>query len=148
MSSYIELSDPADDCRQPNWSPAAGLIVYQRFCGGQWDIWVMDTTGNNKKQVTSGIGDKTDASFSPDGQFIVYSSNESWEKYANLYIISLNSGNSVRVTNSDSYDGAPSWSPDGKKIIFESSSNDPDESTLWTPADPYGTEIWIINSPL
>lgn len=147
-SSYIELTDANDDCRQPNWSPAGDLILYQRFANGQWDIWVMDTIGSNKSKVTSGNGDKTDASFSPDGKYIVYSSNEGGEKYANIYIVPSAGGASVRVTKSESYDGAPSWSPDGKKIIFESSLYDPEKPALWTPADPDGTKIWIINSPI
>lgn len=147
-SSYIELTNSTDDCRQPNCSLAGNLILYQQLSGGQWNIWVMDTLGSNKRQVTSGAGDKTDGSFSPDGNYIVYSSNESGEEYANIYIIPVNGGNSIRVTNSGTYDGAPSWSPDGLKIIFESSPNDPDRPTHWTPADPGGTEIWIINSPI
>ncbi|MBI4647481.1 MAG: PD40 domain-containing protein [Bacteroidia bacterium] len=147
-SSYIDITDVNDDCRQPNWSPAGELILYQKFENGQWNIWVIDTLGNNKTKVTSGNGDKTDASFSPDGKYIVYSSNESGEKYANIYIVSSLGGASVRVTKSESYDGAPSWSPDGKKIIFESSFYDPEKPSLWTPADPDGTKIWIINSPI
>lgn len=144
-SSYIQLSDANDDCRQPNWSPAGNLILYQRFINEQWDIWGMDTLGNNKAKITSGSGDKTDASFSPDGQYIVYSSNEGGEKYANLYTIPSSGGISTKITNYNSYDGAPSWSPDGKKIIFESSFTDPETPTLWTPADPDGTKIWIID---
>jgi TolB protein len=144
-SSYIQLSDANDDCRQPNWSPAGNLILYQKLTNQQWDIWVMDTQGNNKTKVTSGGGDKTDASFSPDGQHIVYSSNEGGEKYANLYIIPSSGGTSKKITNYDSYDGAPSWSSDGKKILFESSFTDPETPTLWTPADPEGTRIWIID---
>jgi len=147
-SSYIELTGVNDDCRQPNWSPSGDLILYQKNENGQWDIWVMDTIGSNKSKVTSGKGDKTDASFSPDGKYIVYSSNEGGEKYANIYIVPSVGGTSVRVTKSESYDGAPSWSPDGKKIIFESSFYDPEKPTLWTPADPDGTKIWIINSPI
>jgi TolB protein len=83
-SSYIQLSDAIDDCRQPNWSPAGNLILFQKFTNQQWDIWVMDTLGNNKTKITSGSGDKTDASFSPDGQYIVYSSNEGGEEFANF----------------------------------------------------------------
>ena len=144
-SSYLQLSNANDDCRQPNWSPVGNLILYQKFTNEQWDIWVMDTLGNNKTKVTSGGGDKTDASFSPDGKYIVYSSNEGGEKYANLYIIPSSGGTSRKITNYNSYDGAPSWSPDGKKIIFESSFIDPETPSLWRPADPKGTTIWIID---
>lgn len=137
--SYQSLTDIDDDCRQPNWSPAGNLILYQKFADGQWDIWVMNTNGTNHTKVTSGAGDKTDASFSPDGQWIVYSSDEGELEFANLFIIPVSEGNSMRVTYHDGYDGAPSWSPDGNKIAFESCSGDPDGSV--------GTTIWIIDVP-
>lgn len=138
-SAYITLSNPNDDCKEPNWSPTGEAIVYQRFANGRWDIWLMDTDGQNRRQVTSGAGNKTDASFSPDGQWIVYSSEEASLDYANIFVVPVSGGDSVRVTNYDGYDGAPSWSPDGTEIAFESYPGDPDDSP--------GTTIWIIEAP-
>jgi TolB protein len=136
---YQNLTNPDEDNRQPNWSPAGDKILYQRFSGGQWDIWIMNSDGTNHQKVTSGSGDKTDASFSPDGQWIVYSSNEFGLKFANLYITPVSGGNAIRVTHYEGYNGAPSWSPDGKKIAFESYPGDPDNSS--------GTTLWIIDVP-
>ena len=133
------LTGVADDCRQPNWSPAGNFILYQKFSGGQWDIYVINPDGTNPLKITSGEGDKTDASFSPDGQWIVYSTDNGELEFANLYILPVAGGSPVRVTNFPGYDGAPSWSPDGKKIVFESCSGDPDESA--------GTTIWVIDVP-
>ncbi len=139
-SGFIDLTDPIvdGDCRQPNWSPAGDLILYQRFAGGKWDIWVMDAAdGSGKTKVTTDAGDNTDASFSPDGTEIVYSADNSELEHANLFIIPVGGGNPQRVTfNNGGYDGAPSWSPDGTKVAFESCSGDPDGSS--------GTTIWIM----
>lgn len=136
---YVTLTDAADDCRQPNWSPAGDKILYQRFAGGQWDLWIMNTDGSGKTQITSGSGDKTDGSFSPDGGRIVYSSNEGGLELANLFVIPTTGGSSSRLSQFDGYDGAPSWSPDGRQIAFESSPSDPDGSE--------GTTIWLILAP-
>ena len=133
---YQNLTDPDEDNRQPNWSPTGDKMLYQRFSGGQWDIWIMDSYGTNHQKVTSGSGDKTDASFSPDGQWIVYSSNELGLKFANLYITPVYGGHATRLTHYEGYDGAPSWSPDSKKIAFESYPGDPDDSS--------GTTLWIL----
>jgi Tol biopolymer transport system component len=135
---YQMLTGANDDCRQPNWSPAGDRILYQKRSGGRWDIWVMNKDGSSHEKITSGPGDKTDASFSPDGQWIVYSSDEGGEAFANLYIKPVNEGNSIKITHYDvGYDGAPSWSPGGDRIAFESYPGDPDDSI--------GTSIWVID---
>lgn len=133
---YWDLTRATDDCRQPNWSPANNLIVYQKGQSDQWDLWVMNPDGSGKRQITSGSGDKTDASFSPDAQWIIFSANINPEN-ANIFKISISgSGSTERITNFSGYDGAPSISPDGKKIAFESCPGDPDESS--------GTSIWMM----
>jgi TolB protein len=137
---YQNLTGSSEDCRQPNWSPAGGKILYQKFANGQWDIWIMDIDGTNHRKITSGAGDKTDASFSPDGKWIVYSSDESGLEFANLFVIPTSGGNAIRVTRYAGYDGAPSWSPDGRKIAFESYPGDPDNSS--------GTLLWAIDVPV
>ncbi len=136
---YLALTDPGEDCRQPNWSGAGGQILYQTFTDGQWDIWVMDEAGGDPHPVTTGPGDKTDASFSPDGEWIVYSSNEGDQELANIYVIPVAGGDSIQVTDWDGYDGAPSWSADGERIAFESFPDDPDDSA--------GTSLWWIEAP-
>jgi TolB protein len=136
---YQPLTDPNEDCRQPNWSPAGDKILYQKFENDQWDIWTMNIDGTNHQRVTDGFGDKTDASFSPNGRWIVYSSSESGLEFANLFIISASGGDAVRLTQFEGYDGAPSWSPDAARIAFESYPGDPDDSS--------GTTLWTIDVP-
>ena len=138
-SDYEALTASDDDCRQPNWSPTGDLILYQRYDGDQWEIWVMSPEGSDVRQVTDGPGDKTDASFSPDGEWIVYSSDEGELDLANLFAIPVAGGESVRITEWDGYDGAPAWSPDGSQIAFESFGGDPDDSP--------GTTLWLVDAP-
>ena len=138
--AYQDLTPAGDDCRQPNWSPAGNLILSQKFANGQWDLWTMKPDGSSHQQITSGPGDKTDASFSPDGKWIVYSAAEGGLNYANLFIISATGGVPARLTAYNGYDGAPSWSPDGHWIAFESAPQDPDAGS--------GTSIWQIPVPL
>ncbi len=134
---YEALTDPDDDCRQPNWSPAGGKILYQRYADGEWNIWTINEDGSDPQQVTEGPGDSTDASFSPDGEWIVYSADRGELEFANIYVIPSDGGEPVRVTRYAGYDGAPSFSPDGTKIAFESFPGDPDDSA--------GTTLWVIH---
>ncbi|MCD6566820.1 MAG: PD40 domain-containing protein [Bacteroidales bacterium] len=126
-SSYIQLTSSTNDCRQPNWSPTGDKILFQQSEAGQWDIWIMDTNGTNKSKVTSGPGDKTDACFTQDGQYIIFSSDFELD-YANIYRIPITGGTPEQLSFYSGYDGAPSISPDGLKIIFESVNGDPDDS--------------------
>ncbi len=134
--TYQGLTDSQDDCRQPNWSPSGNYILYQKYENNQWDIWVMKPDGSDKKKVTEGNGDKTDASFTNDGEFIIYSCDTDLD-FANIFKISINDGNSIQLTDYEGYDGAPSISPDGSKLCFESYGGDPDDSK--------GTKLYILD---
>lgn len=127
-SEYIELTGANDDCRQPNWSPANNKILYQRLVNDEWAIWIMNIDGSDKFKVTNNVGNCTDASFSNDGQFIIYSSDYQVE-IANIYRIDIDGSNPVQLTSFDGYDGATSVSPDGTKLAFESINGEPDESS-------------------
>jgi TolB protein len=133
--TYQALTNADDDCRQPNWSPSGNYILFQKYKNRQWDIWIMKPDGSNKKMITSGKGDKTDACFTNDGVYIIYSCDSDLE-FANIYKISIEGGSSERLTNYEGYDGAPSISSDGSKLAFESYGGDPDDSD--------GTSIWIV----
>ncbi len=134
-SDYISLTPHGENCKQPNWSPAGDKILYQKEENGQWDIWVMNSDGSEKRKVTDFEGSKTDAAYTADGQFIIFSSDYNAEE-ANIYKAPVSGGNQIRLTNYEGYDGAPDISPDGTKLIFESSFKEPDKSK--------GTTLWML----
>ncbi len=134
--SYENLTAEDDDCRQPNWSPDGKFIAYQKLSGGQWDLWLVDEDGTNHRKITSGEGNKTDASFSADSSSLVFSADNSDIEFANLFRFSLFDSKIDRITNHSVYDGAPSLSPDGHQVAYESIEGDPDDSS--------GTQIWRV----
>ena len=137
-SSYIRLSQPGEDCRQPNWSPTDNKILYQLADQGFWNIWVTNTNGIGDTKITNFDGSKTDAVFTPDGQYIVFSLEDVDIRMANIFKSAVSGvGSAIQLTNFQGYDGAPSISPDGKTIVFESSSKEPDKSD--------GTSLWMLN---
>ncbi len=128
------------DDRQPNWSPAADRILFQRRspAGEDWNLYLIDTNGVITRQVTTSTASDTDASWSPDGLWIAYSTDHGGLPVPNLFVISSTGGPPVRVTNnSTNDDAAPSWSPDGRWIAFESHK----------PGDTAPAALWRIAAP-
>lgn len=61
------------------------------------------------------------ASWSPDGEWIVFESNRDgdWE----IYLMDRNGQNVKRLTHAPGEDRRPGWHPDGNTILFESKRN-------------------------
>ena len=143
-SGLAQLTDgPAGgtDDRQPNWSPQGDGILFQRRTPGSddWNLYTMAPDGSDVRQVTTAPSGDTDASWSPDGRWIVYSSDHGGLPVPNLFIIGAGGGAPIRVTHDDAHeDGAPSWSPDGKWIAFESREGQEEDTPagLWRIAAP------------
>jgi TolB protein len=143
-SGLIQLTDGPGggvDDRLPNWSPLGDRILFQRRALGSdvWNLYTVAPDGTDLHQVTTSDAGNTDASWSPDGKCIVYSTDHNGLPTPNIFIISASGGQPKRVTFSNSHeDGAPSWSPDGKWIAFESheSQDEDSPSALWHIAIP------------
>lgn len=137
-------SENTDD-RQPNWSPRGDRILFQRREPGSddWDIYTMAPDGSDFRQVTDSPSSDTDASWSPNGRWIVYSSDFGELPSASIFVIPAVGGEPARVTFEDEYeDAAPSWSPDGIWIAFESfiSAEEENPSSLWRIVAPFLNE--------
>lgn len=91
----------------------------------QWDftpymnIYEANPDGTELKALTFGPAYHAECAYSPDGEKIVYASNESGSM--NLYIMDSDGKNTLQVTHtSHSYNGGPFFAPDGRTLIFRS----------------------------
>ncbi|SUZ85230.1 uncharacterized protein METZ01_LOCUS38084 [marine metagenome] len=84
-----------------------------------YDIFVSDLDGNIVKQLTSELGYDAEATISPLGDKIVFTSTRSGD--LELYTMNLDGSDVKQITNQLGYDGGAFFSPDGTKIIFRSS---------------------------
>ena len=84
-----------------------------------YDIFVSDLDGNIVKQLTSEWGYDAEATISPLGDKIVFTSTRSGD--LELYTMNLDGSDVKQITNQLGYDGGAFFSPDGTKIIFRSS---------------------------
>ena len=89
------------------------------------ELYVIDTNGQNLKQVTN-LGKANWAPFfHPSGKKILFSSNHYSSKgYAfQLFMIDIDGKNLQQITNESIFNAFPMFSPDGKKLIFSSNRN-------------------------
>ncbi len=90
-----------------------------------FEVWVMNTDGTNKRQVTK-LGAASFAPyFLPDGKRIIFASNVNDPKKRNfdLYVVNADGTGLDRVTYNETFDGFPMFSPDGKRLVFASNRN-------------------------
>jgi TolB protein len=88
--------------------------IYETF-----DIYHSDLSGKIIKQLTHTPGYDAEATVSPDGSMIVFTSMRSGD--LELYTMNADGSNVKQVTNQLGYDGGAFFSPDGKKLIFRAS---------------------------
>lgn len=84
-----------------------------------YDIFMADLDGNIVKQLTTAKGYDAEATLSPDGKKMIYTSDK--EGDLELYIMDLETGAEKRITHTLGYDGGAWFSPDGTKIIWRAS---------------------------
>ncbi|MEM8907066.1 MAG: hypothetical protein AAGD05_04395 [Bacteroidota bacterium] len=113
---YASTHMSSDTCPKAPRS-ADGKYVWGIFPG--FDIFVADLQGNIVKQLTDEPGYDAEATISPDGKTIVFTSTRSGD--LELYTMDLEGNNVKQVTNELGYDGGAFFSPDSKKLIFRSS---------------------------
>jgi Tol biopolymer transport system component len=84
-----------------------------------FDIFIADTIGNTTKQLTNSKGYDAEATISPDGKKIVYTSDKSGD--LELYVMDSDGKNETQITFGLGYDGGAFFSPDNKKLVFRAS---------------------------
>src|SRR5215208_3346868 len=80
-------------------------------------IWLASTDGKENYQITFGDKSSTNPRWSPDGNWIAFTSNRKDNKN-NLYLLRLNGGEAEPLTDVKSSVSDFEWSPDGRQIAF------------------------------
>ena len=114
----------------PSISSDGKKVVFQSNRSGKWEIYTMDSSGKNIKQLTSGIEKSSTPVWSPDGSQIVFCKeiNDNSE----IYIKKSDGSIHTRLTDQPGYDSHPKFSPDGKYILFNSACTTPDLKVDWS----------------
>ncbi len=114
---YASTHLGGDDCpKEPERTPG-GKYLWSVF--PSYDIFVADLNGKVAKQLTKTEGYDAEATVSPKGDLIVFTSVRNGD--LDLYTMNIDGSNVKQITNTLGYDGGAFFSPDGKKIVFRAS---------------------------
>jgi Tol biopolymer transport system component/DNA-binding winged helix-turn-helix (wHTH) protein len=131
---FTRLTNASGEEAYPSLSPDGKSLVYTSYPGGKGAIYLLRMGGNTPIKLTSdSAAASKQPTFSPDGNFIAFSSGDS----GGIFVMGATGENAKRLTE---FGANPSWSPDQKQIVFTTDDT-------WNPTtrriNP--SELWLVN---
>lgn len=116
-----------------------------------YDIFTADLEGNILDTLTTWEGYDAEATVSPQGDKIVFTSMRSGD--LELYTMDIDGSNITQITDELGYDGGAFFSPDGSKLIFRASRPETDEEIKKYKellsqglVEPTNMELFVVNT--
>jgi dipeptidyl aminopeptidase/acylaminoacyl peptidase len=108
-----------------------GKIAFARDDGTDFEIFVMDVSGQNQIRLTDDSADDFDPAFSPDGQRIAFTARTATDE--EIFVMDADGQNQAPLTSNPLPVSQPAFSPDGQRIAF-------------TGRDATDTEIFVMDA--
>ncbi len=144
---YSSTKSGGDEC-PPTPDRSQGYLwpVYPTY-----EIYVANADGTNVKALTNNNAYDAEATISPDGKTIVFTSTRDGD--LDIYTMDINGKNVKRLTNEVGYNGGAFFSPDGKQIVYRA-YYPKNEAELKRYKDflardliePNIFEVWVMNA--
>lgn len=146
---YASTHEADEACPPVPERTVDGKYVWPVYPG--YDIYVADLKGRILRKLTDSPGYDAEATVSPKGDKIVFTSMRSGD--LELYTMDLDGRNVKQLTHDLGYDGGAFFSPDGRQIIFRASRPSTPEDVATYKAlleknlvQPTQMELFICNA--
>ena len=114
---YASTHEGSEDCPPEPDRREDGEYVWPIY--SSFDIYVADLDGNIKRKLTDRPGYDAEATVSPTGDKIVFTSTRSGD--LELYTMDIDGSDVKQITDELGYDGGAFFSPDGSKLVWRAS---------------------------
>jgi Tol biopolymer transport system component len=135
----------------PNCPPKPKRDGAYRWALDDYDIYAVNIDGEGMQRLTSTPGYDAEATVSPDGKAIVWTSVKDGD--LDLYAMNVDGSNPRRLTTTIGYDGGAFFSPDSQRIVYRASHpTDPVEIDKYKDllsqglVEPGQLEVFVMNA--
>jgi Tol biopolymer transport system component len=123
----------------PNWSPDGSRIAFDSMTSGP-QIYVMEASGANRRQITADGGFNAMPAWSPDGRWIYFTSRRSGEHQ--IWRMPATGRGATQLTHEGG--AAPLPSRDGRWIYYMKAASP--MTSLWRVSAEGGTEFEVVRT--
>lgn len=135
----------------PNCPPPVDMSLGYVWPLGHFELYTAKPDGSDTKQLTHNGAYNAEATASPDGKTIIFTSTRDGD--IELYLMKSDGTGVKRITHRVGYDGGAFFSPDGKHIVWraqypESAADSADYKALLGKrlVRPAKLELWIADA--
>jgi serine/threonine protein kinase len=108
---------------------ADGRLLYSRKIGKEVNIFALNESDRSEKQLTKDSGNNYFPFVSPNGKYIVFTSNRNGAYF--IWRMDADGTNPVQLSNAaDGMDGDPQMTGDGETVLFFRQKNDGSRATM------------------
>ena len=119
------IADDEQRVRSPSFSADGSSVAYAQDDGSygdpNWNIYIADADGTNRRQVTDWPGPELSPDIHPNGRRIVFAGSRGAEapwRRIEVYDVRVDGDRPRRLTRNRYADRDPDFSPNGKRIVW------------------------------